>query len=190
MDLSILIPTHTRDSHLLPSLIEVLNAQAEHSGLKIEILIDLDNGERTTGAKSNDLMAKAQGEYLCRFDSDDYPTLYYMSTLAAAIHQGVDCASLRGIMTTNSTTPELFEHSIRHDRYWTKEDAKHDEVKYFRFPNHLNCVKASIAKQFKYPDLTISEDTDFATQMFKSGLLKNEFYTDTVIYCYRYRPRK
>lgn len=190
MDLSILIPTHRRDAHYLGDLCRTLYAQAELVGVSLEILIHIDNGEISTGEKSNQLMAKATGKYLCRVDADDQPTIHYMDVLAGGIRKDVDCVSLMGIITTDGAHPEKFEHSLKYSEYRTNENVPYEAVKYERFPNHLNCVRASIAKQFRYPDKTISEDTAFATQMFKSGLLKIEHYDPRVIYYYRYKTKK
>lgn len=190
MDLSILIPTHRRDVHHLGDLCRTLYAQAELVGVSLEILIHIDGGELSTGEKSNQLMERATGKYLCRFDSDDQPTIHYMDVIAEGIKKDVDCISLMGIMTTDGAHPESFEHSLKYKEYRTNENAPHGTVKHERFPNHLNVVRSSIAKQFLYPDKTISEDTDFATQMFKSGLLKTEHYDPRVIYHYRYKSKK
>lgn len=190
MDLSILIPTHRRDAHYLGDLCRTLYAQAEHSGISLEILIHIDNGELSTGEKSNQLMSKATGKYLCRFDADDQPTLYYIDVIAEGIRKDVDCVSLMGIMTTDGAHPEKFEHSLKYKEYKTVENAPYEAVKYERYPNHLNAVKSWIAKRFTYPDKTIGEDTDFATKMFLSGLLKTEHYDPRVIYHYRYKTKK
>ncbi len=190
MDLSILIPTHLRDAHYLGDLCKTLVAQAQKEGLSLEILIFIDNGEISTGVKSNQLLQQARGKYVCRFDADDEPSVCYMNVIANGIKKDVDCICLVGNMTTDGENPERFEHSIRYTQYKTNDGVTFPETKYERFPNHLNAVRASIAKQFNYPDKTISEDTDFATQMFKSGLLKTEHYDPRVIYHYRYKSKK
>lgn len=205
MDLSILIPTHRRDVHYLEELCKTLYAQAERVGVSLEILSHIDDGQLSTGEKSNQLMDKSKGKYLCRFDADDLPSEVYMDVLAQGIKNNVDCVSLRGIITTDGDNPLVFEHSLKYKEYATRTPDpafmnspswvaavwdKNEFVTYIRYPNHLNCVRASIAKQFKYPDKTISEDTDFATQMFKSGLLKTEHYDPRVIYHYRYKTKK
>jgi hypothetical protein len=93
---------------------------------------------------------------------------------------------LRGIITFDGETPELFEHSIKYKEYKTVDNP----VKYERYPNHLNCIKSSIAKQFKFPEINHGEDTDWATQIFNSGLIKTEHYIDSVMYHYNFITRK
>jgi len=190
IDISILIPCHQRDVRGLGELCLILNNQALNEGVKLQILIDVDNGERSTGVKSNSLMQQATGKYLCRFDADDLPTIHYMQVLAEGIRRDVDCISLMGIMTTNGERPEIFEHSLKYSEYRTNHEASIGQVKYERFPNHLSCIRASIAKQFTYPDKTISEDTEWAVKVFNSGLLKTEYYDSRVIYNYLYKTNK
>ncbi len=191
MKLSILIPTIAKRRLLLDNLLTELNEQIK--GIvdvsSVEIIIDKIEVE-PIGKKRNELLREAKGEYVCFFDDDDLPSNDYIETLLKAIETKPDCVSLRGIMTTNGSNPEIFEHSIRYKKYKTNEKAKYPEVKYERYPNHISCIKSSIAKQFKFPEINHGEDTDFATQIFKSGLLKKEFYVDSVLYYYKYITNK
>lgn len=189
IDLSILIPTHIRDIHNLTYLSAILNIQAENAGLNIEILTHIDSGILSTGDKSNKLMSIAHGKYLCRFDADDKPTDDYMRVMRDGIRSNADCISLRGMLYIDGVIDGIFEHSIKYNQYRTI-NAREGEVKYERFPNHLNAVKSSIAKQFTYPNKTISEDTEFATKMYNSGLIKTEHYDSRIIYLYQYRTVK
>lgn len=149
----------------------------------IEILID-DDMSITTGAKRNKLLQKASGKYVAFIDDDDLITEHYFLGVFAGIESNSDCCSLKGIITDDGLNPRTFEHSITHDRYETVQRGGKEY--YLRFPNHLNCIKASIAKNFTFPDQTISEDTIWATEMHQSGLLKTEWWIEQVIYLYQY----
>lgn len=188
--LSILIPSLPEREASLTELFIRLTAQIYDTNYKdnIEILIDKDPGK--IGAKRNRLLDKAQGMYIAFFDDDDLPGKTYISTLIKGIATNPDCISLVGTMTTDGTNPEAFEHSIIYSKYMTVEGAKFPEIKYLRYPNHLNCIRASIAKQFKFPEINHGEDTAFATAIYNSGLLKNEFRTREVIYFYQYNSKK
>lgn len=190
IDLSILIPCHRRDLEKISQLSTILYNQALTESIDLEILIHADNGQLSTGTKSNQLMQQSNGKYLCRFDADDLPTVHYMQVIAEGIRRDVDCVSLMGVMTTDGENPEMFEHSMKYKEYRTNHGAEFGQVKYERFNNHLNCIRSSIAKQISYPDKTISEDTEFATKLFRSGLLKTEHYDSRVIYNYLYKPNK
>lgn len=187
MKLSILIPTITKRSELFKGLFAELNLQITDLGATNEVEILWDNSDvKTIGEKRNSLLARASGKYTAFIDDDDEVYEYYLSELLMGIASGPDCISLHGIMTTNGANPEHFEHSIKYKEYRTTDN----KIKYERYPNHLNCIRASIAKQFPFPSINHGEDTAFATQVFKSGLLKQEYYLDKVLYHYRYITKK
>jgi glycosyltransferase involved in cell wall biosynthesis len=149
-------------------------------------IISNNSTELSIGAKRNWLLEKSESEYVCFIDDDDMIAPNYIELLMKAIESGCDCASLKGQITWDGKRPEIFEHSIKYNAYETVDGY----IRYLRYPNHLNLIKSSIAKQFKFPEINHGEDTDFATQLHKSGLLKTEFYIDQIIYYYRYVTNK
>lgn len=185
MKLSILIPFTNDRLNMYLSLKNKLlfSCPAEYLD-EIEIVPDPRDKKTSIGEKRNYLLSQAKGEYVAFFDSDDDCTPKYIELLLEGINKGVDCCSLKGLLITEGKSPEIFEHSIIYDKYETIETAKEGEVKHQRFPNHLNCIKSSIAKQFKFPDSSWSEDTNWATQIHKSGLLQFEHYIPEILYYY------
>ena len=179
MKLSILIPSLTDRAEQKDKLVAHLEKQCTPD---VEVRELVDSGELTIGAKRNILLESALGEYVCFVDDDDRVSMDYIPTLLKAIESKPDCVSLRGVITWKGENPEIFEHSIRYDEYKTTDNA----IRYERYPNHLNCIKAEIAKQFKFPETSFGEDTDFATQIKKSGLLKKEIFVDKILYHYLY----
>lgn len=151
----------------------------------IEILINT-NEHNTIGKKRNELLDKAKGKYVCFFDDDDQPGKNYIFTLMRGIEEDPDCISLRGIMTTDGQNPELFEHSIKYSSWKTTDNT----IKYERNPNHLNCIRASIAKQFAFPEINHGEDHKWSQKLQESGLLKKEYYTEEILYHYKYVTNK
>jgi hypothetical protein len=103
-----------------------------------------------------------------------------------ALKSKPDCLSLRGVITFDGHEPKIFEHSIKYSEYRTTANV----ITYERYPNHLNVIKSSIAKQFTFPEINFGEDTDWATQINKSGLLKKEVYIEEIIYYYKYVSNK
>lgn len=180
--LSILIPAliSRYDNNVV---LKQLNAQ---NLTDIEVLVYYDNGELSIGEKRNKLLKSANGEYLCFIDDDDSISNNFIKYIMDGINKDVDCCSLRGVITWDGGNPEIFEHSIKYKEYATTDNP----IKYERYPNHLNVIKASIAKQFKFPEINHGEDTDWATQIFKSGLIKTEHYIPEVIYNYNYITNK
>jgi glycosyltransferase involved in cell wall biosynthesis len=165
----------------------------------VKVLID-DSRYKKIGRKRNELMARADGKYIAFIDDDDRISDKYIQLLMQGIKKDVDCCSLRGVITEDGKRPFLFEHSIKYSEYRTNEDVVMDldmlgwnqqnKVRYERYPNHLNCVKREIAKQFPFPETNHGEDTDYATQMFKAGVLKTEYEINETIYYYDYISRK
>ncbi len=156
----------------------------------VQILTYTDKpGMHTIGNKRNKLKSLVTAKYMAFFDDDDMPAEDYFHQLFTALkkYKNADCCSLRGMLTTDGNTPEIFEHSILYKSYRTNKDA---QVKYERYPNHLNLIKTSIAQQFNFPPINRGEDTHFADQLFKSGLIKTEAYIPKTLYFYRYKHRK
>jgi len=185
MKLSILIPTLTSRvrtfTHIYNRLIEQKLCVDDY---EIEILTESDNGEKTVGEKRNILMNRAQGEYVAFVDDDDDVTDNYIEELLAGIESGPDCCSLIGEITFDGQNPQTFIHSIKYDSYFFEDGV------YYRPPNHINCLKRSIAIQFPFPEKDFGEDTDFAMALCKSGLLKTETYIDKGLYYYKYLTKK
>lgn len=183
------------------------------------VVIVEDEGQMTIGEKRNALLRNVESDYIAFIDSDDRISRSYIPSLMDGIKKGVDCCSLAGIITVDGKNPLAFEHSIKYNEYLTKPpqpEYKVNEqyspkyiqwmegnkmrqvfqggsplwVTYERYPNHLNCIKSSIAKKFKFPETNHGEDTDWATQIHKSGLIKTEHYIPEIIYYYDYKSKK
>lgn len=188
MKLSILIPTIPERANMLISLLKELEKQKEIYYWDVEIIIN-DDTRLSIGAKRNLLLNEARGEYVSFVDDDDTISSTYIQDIMEGLKSNPDCLSLRGVITWDGANPEIFEHSIKYNSYIT-HTLPVNGIKYERYPNHLNVIKASIAKQFKFPELNHGEDTDWATQLRDSGLLKKEVYIDKVLYHYQFVPNK
>lgn len=190
MQLSILIPSLTSRAPMLAALLDNLNEQAAKCGMQsvVEILTEVDSGEQTIGTKRNKLLQRATGQYVCFHDDDDHPADEYVKMIMDCIKTGCDNCSMTGVIRWDGANPELFEHSIKYTEY--KTNGPTHGIKYERYPNHLNVIRRDIAQQFTFPEINHGEDTDWATQIFKSGLLKNETTTNGVLYHYDYKTRK
>ena len=189
MKLSILIPSLESRSTQLACLKQELFSQIIQCNAvdDIEILTEIDNGEMTIGAKRNKLLSLATGLYVAYFDDDDICASTYIQKILDCIKTGCDNCSMTGVITWDGERPELFEHSIKYSAYKTNDTGA---IKYERYPNHLNVIKSDVAKQFKFPEINHGEDTDWATQIFNSGLLKKETEIEGVLYHYNYKQKK
>ena len=178
--LSILIPTIKRDEIFYHQLLKKLYAQTFGLGT-VDVLTESSEKD-SIGTKRNKLLERATGGHLCFIDADDDISDDYIKLLLEGIDKGVDCCSLMGMYSVDGVNDGLFEHSIKYDKWVTVGDAA---IKYLRYPNHLNCIKSSIAKQFKFPEINHGEDENWSTQIHKSGLIKTEHYIPEVIYYYK-----
>lgn len=159
----------------------------QYNGLEVQMITDVDSGEKSIGEKRNDLLERAEGDYICFIDDDDTISKDYIFKIMTALESNPDCCSLMGVITWDGKLPELFEHSIKYSEYKTNPPTK--GIRYERYPNHLNVIKSSIAKQFKFPEINHGEDKSWADKIFKSGLLKIEAKIDGVIYHYQYKRK-
>ena len=181
MELSILVPYIRRHGTSFNKLWFNLAGQILPYYGSIEVLSD-DHEYDLVGTKRNRLLERATGKYLCFFDADDTPSHDYIDQVMKGIESGCDCTSLRGEISIDGKFDGVFEHSIRYKEWRTTKN----EIKYERFPNHLNPIKSELAKLFKFPDKNFSEDFDWSTQIHQAGCLKTEHYIDDIIYYYDY----
>lgn len=181
--LSILIPTLPVRAPFFERIIDQLKPQMQFvhdlTGMEIEVRSN-DQTDISIGVKRNILLQNAQGGYVCFIDDDDRVSEDYVRLVVAGILQNPDCCSLTGVITTDGKNPKLFRHSIDY-----KEMYEADGI-YYRPPNHLNTVRASIAKQMVFPDWQRSEDSNYCFQLRDSGLLKVEYKINPVLYYYDY----
>lgn len=162
---------------------ELWSQMLPYSG-QVELLTD--NGTESIGTKRNRLLENAKGDYVAFLDDDDWIASNYIDLVMAGIGTDTDCLSLRGIITFDGKDSAIFEHSMKYKEWRTTDN----EVRYERYPNHLNTIRASIAKRFKFPEINHGEDKNWSDKIHESGLLKTEFYIPEVLYYYRYVTKK
>ena len=184
--LSILIPTIESRHEMLLDLVDRLLDQADELGVTNQLEIIPLHGTETIGEKRNMLLEMAEGRYICFFDDDDTPSDTYIRNVFEGIAMDKDCISLRGVITFDGENPSIFEHSIKYTAYKETDN----DVRYERYPNHLNAIKSDIAKQFKFPSSNFGEDKAWADLIFESGLIRSEHFVNEVIYHYNFIANK
>ena len=183
-DLSVLICSLEERKNSLSHLLNRLSKCNPHT-LRIEILTNIDNREKTIGAKRNELLARAKGKYCCFIDDDDDIDLDYFAEIEAVIkaNPDADCVSMIGLYQVNGVYEKPFLHSINIHSYREDKDG------YYRFPNHLNPILTGYAKQIGFTNKSHGEDTDFATNLYKARLLQNEAQVRKPLYIYQFVPK-
>ncbi len=184
MKLSILIPTVERDEYPFNALVQSLYVQTSEIRGVAEVLANHSEKD-PIGKKRNELLSRAKGEYVAFVDSDDRISHDYISLLLYGINKRVECCSLKGKYSVDYVFDGIFEHSLMYKEWKTTTN----EVKYERYPNHLNCIRTDIAKRFKFPETNWGEDHDWSKQIHESGLIKTEHYIGDILYYYDKQTR-
>ena len=179
MDVSVLICTMPERKRMFASLYARLDLLKDSVDLHIELLYD-DTLGITIGEKRNLLLQRAAGRYCCFVDDDDGASDAYFTTYETAIKSGVDydCVALNGHYYLNGKYMKPFFHALKYGSWHDDQNG------YYRCPNHLNLIKTDICRQIGYLKLNFGEDQDFSERLLKSGLLKNEYAHDNVLYLY------
>lgn len=183
MKLSILIPTLTERSQLLKRLTNILNPQVNRFPGQVEIIINDAGRSMPTGRKRNELIALAKGEYFVQIDDDDLVPVYYVNEMMSAIAHSPDVVTFKGYMTTNGHNRENFV--IKLGEGYEKRNGV-----YYRFPNHLCCYRKDLVRHVKFPNVTQTEDYQWAVELKRQRLLKKEVHIDKDMYHYDYKNKQ
>lgn len=185
--LSICICSLVRRKYYLHNLKTYLDKMAAMFPGQVEILIEVDNGEISTGKKRNILYQRAQGEYVSSIDDDDWVYPYYIEEILNAVKTKPDAVAMNGVMTTNGRDSATWDIS-RLNPYMTAKNR--GRTHYLRFHNHLSPIKREIALQYPFPDKKFQEDYDFGKAMADAEAIKTEVKVKRPMYEYRFKPLK
>lgn len=178
MRLSVLICSLNKRAGQLAQLLDILSRQATD---EVEILVELDSGEMTTGAKRNKLLGRAQGDYTVFIDDDDMVAEDYISEILKALESSPDAVGFQGWMTTNGTRKEYWK--ISKDFGYETHQGLH-----LRFNNHLSPVRRDLALRVGFKDISFQEDYDYAVRL--KPYIQTEVYIPKELYFYHYKTVK
>jgi hypothetical protein len=185
MQFSLLIPTLECRKELLSRLLGRLEFQIKKAGRSsdVEILSYPDAGEHSIGYKRNILLGRAKGEFVAFIDDDDDASENYIDLICGTLKRRpeVDCLGIRGIITFRGSHPRQFVHSVRYSDMFSRNHT------YYRPPTHLNPIRRAIALRYRFPDVSYSEDLDWALRMRDDRALQREEFIDSVLYYYHSR---
>lgn len=172
--LSILICSLEERSDQLKTLLVDLNRQKTD---QVEILTNIDNRKHTVGAKRNDLLLRATGDYIAYIDDDDKVSEDYVAKILQAIESNPDCVGIEGVISFSSSgIVRKFIHSIQYDSWFTKGEI------YYRCPNHLSPVRRALALKTMFPNISVGEDRVYSEKLRPS--LTSEVHIPNPIYYY------
>lgn len=184
MILSILIPSLSRRHAFLTRLLGVLYPQVIPG---VEILINADSGVKSIGEKRNDLLAAATGYYVVFVDDDDIVAFDYVKRLMVGIDKDVDVVSIRGQHLRNGETYRSFVDKPGQP-FACAEVGGVTTITYAI--QHLDCIRRSIAQQFKFEHTRFGEDRRWGLDIERSDLVKTSYQVPKDIYFYEIRAPK
>lgn len=175
MKLSILICSLNERQQFLNKLLSFLASQSTSD---IEIIVDADDGSKLIGRKRNDLLRKAQGEYIVFIDDDDWVADDYCESILKAIENKPDCVGFYGEKWQNDSLLHRFKN--------TMHVVNEPSVEIIPIM-HTNPVKRELALTTEFaPYLTFCEDQFYALNL--RNLLRSEVCIEKNMYFYHYRP--
>ena len=162
----------------LKKLISELNRQISKNYAEevIEIIIDTDNMEKSVGKKRNDLIEKAQGEFICFIDDDDFISENYLSTILYHLNSGIDILLIAIEHIENGVNKPKIIPSLYIDNLNTGEAVF--KTNHF----HLCPHKKSIARNVLFEWVNFAEDMLYSQKMVKH--INNYFLISEPIYIY------
>src|SRR3990172_1178103 len=78
---------------------------------KVEVICNVDNKQKTTGQKRNELLQAARGKYISFIDDDDWVADEYVNEILKAAQSDCDVMAINGIMTMDGNNPIRFFHA-------------------------------------------------------------------------------
>lgn len=188
--LSILICSLHKRFGMLGALLRNLDYQISQANAAelVEVLVNVDGGEKSTGKKRDELLRQAKGRMICFHDDDDLPSDSYIYEILEAAKSDPDAIGFEGIMTTNGADIKRWFIS-KELEYRSCRDEKGNEF-YERYNNHLSPVRRSIALQIGFKDQYTFEDFDYAKRLHDSGLIQTEIMIHKPLYHYRFVTKK
>jgi len=181
--LTIGIPSLNERKESLNELLNFMDSSTSEENIqksKIEIIVNIDDGEKTVGQKRNEILQQAKGKFVCYVDDDDKIDEEYINLIIKTIEENpdLDCIGFTGMYYVNGEPTMLFKHAKEYGGHYKKEGIQYRPV------NHLNPVRTELAQQIGFPEKNFGEDSDYCDRLLESGLLKNEVVLDKVMYHY------
>ena len=181
LTIGILSLNERKEQHL-DKLLGVLGRQlTSELREKVEVMVNVDDGDKSVGQKRNEVVENASGKFICFVDDDDGIDEEYVKSIVDVIenNEDLDCIGFSGMYYTNGQPKMIFKHANSYGgHYKDSSGVQHRPV------NHLNPVRTEIARKVKFPEKNFGEDSEYCDKLFDMGLLKNEVVLDKVMYHY------
>ncbi len=191
---------------LLHSLLETQSVARRPD---VELLYLMDNRRRTVGAKRNDLLQMAKGQYISFIDDDDEVATDYVDRVLGMITKGrkldqppdVICFPQRAILQPTNITHEC-TYSLKH---WKEREPQKrrkleqipdgkggvtvNTLAWSGPPAHTMVWRREIAQSAKFPEKQFGEDVDWVDEVCEKA--KTELVLNGApLYFYKFDERK
>jgi len=185
MKLSVLMAALSSRLELRVEVTNSIRNQIKNQG-GVEFIILEDEGEMTSGKKRNLLREMSRGKYIVFVDDDDLVRPNYVTKLLDAIksHPESDVITFLVERLGDDRPREILDMSC----YGVEEKIKISGGRLAFWPNPLCAWRRELALKIPFcEEIGYNDDIFWYTPLFKSGLVKNIYKIDSILYIYKFR---
>ena len=179
--LSVLIPTVPSRREAAWKLFDKISAQSrEYAGGwdPVEVLVLLDNKQRSTGLKRDALLQASRGKYVAFVDDDDDVSDNYVREIVKASATNAGVIVFDSDCFLNGQPGALITHHFGSPNYQYSPEG------FTRGAWHIHAWRGEIARMVPFPDIQNGEDWPWCHAM--KSLTATSTKIDEVLYHYRY----
>lgn len=180
---SILICSLHDRKYLLDALYENFKRQILNLDANIEVLVLVTDESPSIGEKRNWLLQNAKGDYISFFDDDDLPSNEYVSSIFNAIQENPDVITFKGDYKFRNEKEVIWVLKLGAERNAVFNTMNRIDY-YVAPPNHIAVTKREIVLKYKFKEISMGEDNDWADQIAEDQVLKKEIHIDKILYHY------
>lgn len=152
---------------------------------EVEFLVNLDNGEKSSGLKRYELTQQSQGEYLAFVDDDDLVASNYVVSILEALKSNPDLVTFNMDSRFSYMRKGVVHH--QENEVWKLGHQEDDRSLLKMSANHLCVWKREIAASLAWcPFLGCGDDQLWYKPLLLSEKVKNEVHIDESLYLYRW----
>lgn len=156
--------------------------QSEPFKDRVEVLVEHDRGERTSGQKRHTVTKRAKGEYICFVDDDDKVSSDYVREMLLGCESGMDVVTFCLDLTRLDKTSQKVE-------VWKFGLNVNLRVQGRMMVNHLCAWKKEIATRVSWcPEVGYADDQLWMQPLYHAGLIQTEHHIHKVLYHYLFHP--